>query len=155
MPALGRLVSNFVGEFYLTLEELNGTAPDSDAIAKVLAPQLTAAQRYLPRKQMRFPKPSRPVWDQGAMGRSRNRVFGNSLGRREEARDEIAALPRSSRDNGKTIESRDLCHVGPELPHLVFCLKNAKVIARCQDLSRPPAKSRYQCRINFAFFRQA
>src|SRR6185312_9844541 len=107
------------------LGKLHGAARNRHAISAMLAPQLSAALRALPREQSGFAKPLRPVRNQRAVGRARYGVFIHALRRRKKSRHEIAVLAGSRHDHGEALERGQLRHVGLQREHLVFAPENA------------------------------
>ena len=67
------------------------------------------------------------------MGRSRHRIFGHALPRREEARHEVGIAPGRGGEDREGVEGRQQGQVGLEIAHLVFGFVHGHEIAGGPD----------------------
>src|SRR5580692_1767111 len=106
---------------------------DGDAVAAMFAPELASTFRDLAGEEFRLAEPRCPVRSQRAVGGAGDRVFGDALRRREEARNEIAIGAGRGNDDRKTIDGGELLHVRRHGSYFSLREEDAEKIASAEQ----------------------
>jgi hypothetical protein len=93
---------------------------DRNPVSPVQAEQFTAPRRELPGLQFLPAEALGPVGDQGAVGRTGDRVLGDACPGGKETGNKVAVLPGCGDDDAEEVQTGHLFQVGLKPSNLVF-----------------------------------